>query len=863
MKNNKPYLSILFLFALCVTGCSPFNRSSEIASSSNTVSKESLTSEEDKSSKKDESSSNEENSSSTAHVHSWGDWTTVKAATCTETGLEKRECSGCNESETRTTNALGHNYGAFVTTKEATCTEQGEQKKTCSRCGKEETSPINALGHDFGAFVTTKEATCTETGLKTKSCSRCDKVETETIPALGHDWDTGVITTPATEQAAGIKTFTCKRCKITKTESVPYDHNLVPVEPEITLNDVATANMQINFSEVTDNCMVASRVKTYVDAMEAQEKTLDRPYHFSSLYGPDDYAKIAAASDKGDGTTYAAADTGGVDVCQILTRNNGDAKNHPIQLKWSNGSNSFSSAKLKFWSTADQSDLREVDLGANATSASLANLYRARKYRAQIVTSDGKASQGFEFTTGDYPRTITMGNINNVRDLGGYMTSYGVRTTQGLIYRGYYIEDKNGGHGVNYTAEAGKVHEEVMKIGYELDLQSSSEINGRTTSCLSGASYKCLTLVSYENFLKQNSYQNLPEIFSILANADQKHVYFHCWGGADRTGMLAFFINAICGVSYTDLIEDFEITTETNNKRCHMHNSSSAHFPKFLNAFIYGWDGYDDNKTINENCEKWLLDVAGVSKAHIEKIREMMLPGYASGTLDAKKYIPTYTPKGNWQTDSLAHWKVAEEDENVKCNWGRHANNPCSVCNAENGNGSSSSQGSGEVQVLVRNWDANPTSKTNSDGKEFFQLTDTSNKVVGVKIAITNYTVESDASSGTALSSDGKIGPVNDKNAILTYKITAPKMGAYQMIMRGKGSSSGDGKTLAERNFTVKLNGVAVDIQNSRAPITTSTADFVAAPTINLTGGEDVIKITCSDYRIQFDVNSYIIFAEQ
>ena len=792
MKNNKPFLSLLFMLALCITGCGASPHISVVEPSSSQPSTMTSENSEDSSiSRPDSTSSVSESSSidestSSPHVHAWSDWNTTKSATCTEDGTRTRTCSGCGQSET------------------------------------------------------------------------------ETINALGHDWNEGVITTPATESTPGVRTFTCKRCKTTKTESVPYNHNLVPVEPEVTLSDVATSNMQINFSPLSDNCMVAPRVKTYVDAMEAQEKTLDRPYHFSSLYGPDDYAKIAAASDKGDGTTYAAADTGGVDVCQILTRNNGDAKNHPIQLSWNNNGNSFSSAKLKFWSTTDQSDLREVDLSSNATSASLANLYRARKYRAQIVTSDGKASQGFEFTTGDYPRTITMGGINNVRDLGGYMTSYGVRTTQGLIYRGYYIDDKSGGHGKNYTDEAGRVHEEVMKIGYELDLQSSSETNGRTTSCLSGATYKCLTLVSYENFLKQTSYQNLPEVFSILANADQKHVYFHCWGGADRTGMLAFFLNAILGVSYTDLMEDFEITTETNNKRCHMHNSSSAHFPKFLNAFINQWNGYDANKTINENCEKWLIEVAGVNSANIEKIRTMMLPGYASGTLDAKKYIPTYTPKGNWKTDDLAHWKVAEEDENVKCNWGRHVNSPCSVCNAENGNGSSSGgQGSGEVQVLVRNWDPNPTSKTNSDGKEFFQLTDTSNKVVGVKIAITNYTVESDASSSTALGSDGKIGPVNDKSAILTYKITAPKMGAYQMIMRGKSSSSGAEKTLSERNFTVKLNGQTVDIQNSRIAVTTTNGDFVAAPTINLTGNEDIIKITCSDYRIVFDTSSFIIFAEQ
>ena len=291
-----------------------------------------------------------------------------------------------------------------------------------------------------------------------------------------------------------------------------------------------------------------------------------------------------------------------------------------------------------------------------------------------------------------------------------------------------------------------------------------------------------------------------------------------------------------------------------------MHNSSSAHFPKFLNAFINQWNGYDANKTINQNCEKWLLDVAGVRAEDILKVRQIMIPGYHDGM---EQHIPTYTANGDWKHDDLAHWKEAKEDSKVKCNWARHNGSPCSVCNADN-NGSSSGSGSdnGEIAVLQRNWDATTTEKTNSDGKKFYQLTDTGDKVVGAKIAITNYTVESDAASGTALGSDGKIGPVNEKSAILTYRITAPKVGTYQMIMKGKSSSSGAEKTLADRNFTVKLNGQVVDIKNSRIAVSTTNGEFVAAPTLELTGNEDVIKITCSDYRIVFDTSSYIVFAE-
>ena len=242
------------------------------------------------------------------------------------------------------------------------------------------------------------------------------------------------------------------------------DQPISYVDPEVNLSDAETPNMQISFDDVEDTCMINPKAKTYIDAMEEQEKTLEKPYHFSSLYGPDDYAKIAAAADKGDGTTYADADKGGVDVCEILSRNDysNDCKNYPIKLTWDDDG-SFENATVKFWSTEDKSDLRETNVtvsGGKAT-ASLENLFRARKYRIQVFSGDN-VSNSFEFKTGDYPRTITMGGVHNVRDIGGFETSYGVRTRQGLIYRGYYIDDKSGGHGVNYSSRDGRLFQKIL-----------------------------------------------------------------------------------------------------------------------------------------------------------------------------------------------------------------------------------------------------------------------------------------------------------------------------------------------------------------------------------------------------------------
>ena len=83
--------------------------------------------------------------------------------------------------------------------------------------------------------------------------------------------------------------------------------------------------------------------------------------------------------------------------------------------------------------------------------------------------------------------------------------------------------------------------------------------------------------------------------------------------------------------------------------------------------------------------------------------------------------------------------------------------------------------------------------------------------------------------------------------------------------MVGKCKTDAADYTLAERAFGVKLNGAEVDVEASeRVAVTPEAAPFVAAPTIALSGPEteDVIAVTCTDYRIQFDTKSFLLFQE-
>ena len=120
--------------------------------------------------------------------HKFGNWTTTKSTTCTESGTQIRKCENCGATESKSLSAKGHTEVVDKAIP-ATCTTDGKTEGShCSVCGAviKAQEIIKATGHKFGNWTTTKSATCTESGTQIRKCETCGATESKSLSAKGH-----------------------------------------------------------------------------------------------------------------------------------------------------------------------------------------------------------------------------------------------------------------------------------------------------------------------------------------------------------------------------------------------------------------------------------------------------------------------------------------------------------------------------------------------------------------------------------------------------------------------------------------------------------------------------------------------------
>ena len=253
------------------------------------------------------------------------------------------------------------------------------------------------------------------------------------------------------------------------------------------------------------------------------------------------------------------------------------------------------------------------------TSHAVYNLKIATTYYWTVAAGEVVSGQA-SFTTEDLgPRNLYVDGVANVRDIGGWKIEGGGRVRQGLLYRCGRLNE-------NYTGkqtitEAGIAAMLGLGVKTELDLRGGvndpSEYGNVGHSMLGdGVAYHHIGMNWNGNIFELNPTE-LKEIFTILADETSYPVIFHCSIGTDRTGLIAYLVNALLGVARDDLIRDYLFS-----------NFAYIEGARELSGLIKAGTGYEwtvkqfSGKTLSEKTRAALLSI-GVTAAQLDKIEEI------------------------------------------------------------------------------------------------------------------------------------------------------------------------------------------------------------------------------------------------
>lgn len=118
--------------------------------------------------------------------HNWTSATCTSPKTCVRCGMTEGEALGhdwieatCTEPKTcyrcgiAEGNANGHTFTEWKEKTKASCTQEGLEARQCEVCGEEETREIPKLSHKAGSWVVIKQATVKESGVRVRKCQYC------------------------------------------------------------------------------------------------------------------------------------------------------------------------------------------------------------------------------------------------------------------------------------------------------------------------------------------------------------------------------------------------------------------------------------------------------------------------------------------------------------------------------------------------------------------------------------------------------------------------------------------------------------------------------------------------------------------
>ena len=245
-------------------------------------------------------------------------------------------------------------------------------------------------------------------------------------------------------------------------------------------------------------------------------------------------------------------------------------------------------------------------------------------YRAAVSEEALAEAKIYKFKVNDVaPRYLHVDGVINFRDSGGWKTTLvpnGV-TKQGMYYRCAQFN--------SITAD-GKAAMKELGIKLDIDMRdrppAASPASSDDWQIEIMDAHVASGTESYRWEGKQGSNtgiaQTYKKIFEAIAVADEKPIALHCTHGADRTGIVSWFLLGLLGVSKEDCARDY-VMTRFAGERAVLPNGNDSEIAKW-NSKTEALEG----ETWAEKTYNHLHNDFDISEDTLETIREKFVPGY-------------------------------------------------------------------------------------------------------------------------------------------------------------------------------------------------------------------------------------------
>lgn len=306
---------------------------------------------------------------------------------------------------------------------------------------------------------------------------------------------------------------------------------------------------------------------------------------------------------------------------------NDQSQPNPIELKFDEVADADKYV-VEIAKTIDFANSKKVEATANKTY----NFYNSEigqdyYYRAAVSEEALAQAKIYKFKVKDVaPRYIHVDGVINFRDCGGWKSSL---VENGVVKQGLYYRCAQ----FNSITDEGKATMKDLGIKLDIDMRDRPPAKSPAASddwnidILNAAVASGTEDYRWEG--KQNSStkiaQTYKKIFEAIAEADEKPIALHCTHGADRTGIVSWFLLGLLGVSKEDCARDYVMTRFAGERAVLPVDDASG------TSEIAKWNTKTEaleGATWAEKTYKHLNEDFGIEAQTLDKIRELFVPGY-------------------------------------------------------------------------------------------------------------------------------------------------------------------------------------------------------------------------------------------